>query len=162
MIITTSDFTGEYQVPQTRYSDLDLYINKYTKLYLEQMLGVELYKEFDADLDNGIPQTERFEVIFNSLSYDKDNCVYQSEGIKQMLVEFVYYHFTVESQLYNTSTGTMSTDSELSKPKPYANNIISAYNKAVSNSRVIQYYILDNKDDYEKENIQEIGYIDGI
>ena len=56
----------------------------------------------------------------------------------------------------------MSTDSELSKPKPYANNIISAYNKAVSNSRVIQYYILENKDDYTEENIQEISYIDGI
>ena len=162
MIITTTDFIGEYQVPATRYSNLDLYINKYSKLYLERLFGVELYKLFDADLVDGVPVLDRFVVLFNALSFDKDGCVYQSEGIKQMLVEFIYYHFTVESQLYNTSTGTMSTDSELSKPKPYANNIISAYNKAVSNSRVIQYYILENEDDYTEENIQEISYIDGI
>lgn len=162
MIITTTDFIGEYTVPSTRYSDLDLYINKYSKLYLERLFGVNLYNLFNADLVEGVPQENRFLTVFNALSYDKDGCVYQSEGIKMMLVEFVYYHFIVESQLYNTSTGTMSTDSELSKPKPYANNIISAYNKAVSNSRVIQLYILDNDEEYEEENIQEISYIDGI
>ena len=86
MIITTTDFIGEYQVPATRYSNLDLYINKYSKLYLEKLFGVELYKLFEADLVDGVPVLDRFVVLFNALSFDKNGCVYQSEGIKQMLV----------------------------------------------------------------------------
>ncbi len=162
MIVKATDFIGEYKVPKTLYSEIDQFIEDYEKSFLQRMLGVELYNLFVADLVDGVPQNQIYLNIFEPLAYDLNNIVYQSEGIKRMLVELIYYYYTVSVQTYNTDTGTMSTESEVSTKASYKNNIIVAYNKAVANAHVIQQYIFDNKEDYPTQNLQKIEYISGI
>jgi len=65
MIVTISDFeAGKYELSRGHYDNAKLqnYIDVFEKRYLIQLLGVELYNEFEADLaaGGGTPTETRF------------------------------------------------------------------------------------------------------
>ena len=147
-ITQTSDYIGEYKIHKSCYDDLELFIDKYEPYYLVRLLGADLKTAFDADLTPATPQTPQtspYTDIFNAFSIDDGDCLYISEGIKQMLVQFIYYHYITEQGYKNTQSGMVSANAENSV-KAMGYNDIKAYNEAISNWQVIQWYICDNED----------------
>ena len=165
-ILQTSDFTGEFKISSTVYSDLTTYIETYEKKYLLELMGAELYGLFIADLTPSTPQTpqtQRFIDLFNSFAIDDSNCIRRSEGIKQMLIQFVYFHFVRDVNYEQTDTGVMRTVSEVSGILPYNGfNLIEAYNNGVENFLNIQWFILDDPSTYPEENTQILAFTSGI
>jgi hypothetical protein len=164
-IVVKTDFKGEYNVSKTCYDQLDFYIEKYEHYYLVRLLGAELYTLLISDLtatDPQVPQTARFLSIFNSFDVDNGSCVVSSGGIRNMLVQFIYFHYVRETQTENTAGGTVTNSVELGVNAKFMGNIVQVYNQAVDNSHSIQWYICDNIEDYPEENIQLIENTCGI
>ena len=164
-IVVKTDFIGEYNVSKTCYDQLDTYIEKYEKHYLLKLLGGELYSLFIADLtvnDPQIPQTTRFINLYNPFYDDYESCLVISEGIRKMLVQFIYFHYVRELQFTNSASGTVTNSVELGINAKYQANIVQAYNEGVKNAQAIQWYICKNEDVYPEENIQEVEYTSGI
>lgn len=165
-IVQTSDFVGEYKVSQSRFTELAKYITKYEKQYLVKLLGSDLYDLFIADLTVTTPQTPQtaiYQSIFNSFKQDENNCIVFSEGIKQMLIMFIYFHYVRDMQNYNTIAGSVTNVNENSNASGYNGyNLIESYNDAIDTYRSIQWYIEENKSDYPDYNGQFIDYTSGI
>tara|TARA_R110001606_G_scaffold91591_3_gene204249 strand:+ start:1640 stop:2140 length:501 start_codon:yes stop_codon:yes gene_type:complete len=164
-IVVKTDFRGEYNISKNCYDQLDFFIEKYENYYLVRLLGAELYTLFIADLtvtNPQIPQTSRFLNIFNLFNIDDNNCIVISEGIREMLVQLIYFHYVRESQVINTAGGTVSNSVELGLNASFMGNIVQVYNQGVNNSHSIQWYICDNLNVYPEENIQILQNTSGI
>ncbi len=160
-IVVNSDFVGKYALNLNQYNidKIDLYIEKYEKYYLSQMLGAELYALFIADLDvNNEPQTPIYENIFNSFIRDYNSTVSTSNGIKEMLLGFIFYHITSDMVVNQTSIGGTKTKNENSTVMGKNASITTRFNEAVDTYKAIQCYILDNSVDYTTFNGQPIKY----
>ena len=164
-IVVNTDFKGEYNISKNCYDQIDSYIEKYEKKYLLKLLGAELYALFIADLtvsDPQVPQTTRFLDVFNAFAIDESNCVIESEGIRKMLTQLIYFHYVRENQVINTAGGTVSNSVELGLPASFKGNIVQSYNEGVNNSHSIQWFICDNSTVYPEENIQLLENTSGI
>ena len=165
-LVQTTDFIGEYKVSQSVYGDLSLYIEKYEKHYLMNLMGADLYNLFVADLTATtpqVPQTQRFLDIYNSFDIDKDSCIRSSEGMVKMLVQFIYFHYVRDTNYEQTDSGVMRTVSEVSSILPYNGyNLIESYNQGVKNYKEIQWFICDYTSVYPEENVQLLEYSCGI
>lgn len=155
-IIQTSDFVGEYQLASDNFSEHEVYIDRYEKFYLVMLLGADLYADFIADLTPTTPQTPQtpiYQSIFDSFDIDYSNCIYSSEGIKQMLVEFIYFHILRDLPNEKRLSGNVRLKSESAEAMPYNGlNLIPAYNQAVENYHNIQWYICENETNYPTYN----------
>ena len=157
-IVQTSDFTGRYKISTTRFSQLDTYIEKYEKYHLVRMLGKDLYDAFIADLTLTTPQTPqtlRFQNIFNPFDVvpNIDNCLLPSEGIKKMLIQFIYYYYLCDQSHQNTPVGQVVNQNENSVNTPYNGyNLIDVYNEGVKSYINIQEYVNANIVDYPEYN----------
>ena len=155
-IIQTSDFVGEYQLASDNFSEYEVYIDRYEKFYLVMLLGADLYADFIADLTPTtpqVPQTPIYQSIFEPFDIDYSNCIYSSEGIKQMLVEFIYFHILRDLPNEKRLSGNVRLKSESAEAMPYNGlNLIPAYNQAVENYHNIQWYICENETNYPTYN----------
>jgi len=164
-IVQASDFQGkgEYRIAQNCFSDFAPYIEKYEKKYLLQLLGAELYGLFIADLTPTtpqIPQTARFIQIFDPFDIDDNECVYSSEGIKAMLIQFIYFHIMRDNPNIKTVSGTVRMQNENSSDPIFNGfNLVESYNKGTRNAFKIQWYIDDNRATYPEENMQIFEYL---
>ena len=162
-IIQLSDFTGEYKLPDNKYFDKQLYLDKYEKEYLVNCLGAELYKLFIADLVGGVPQSQTYLDIYNEFQEDNNNCVRQSEGMVKALVQVVYFYIIRDLAVSKTNTGVVFNDNETAKGPFYSGyNIVESYNEGIKNLREIQWYICDNSTNYPDYNGQYLSYNAGL
>tara|TARA_R110001632_G_C11291678_1_gene412907 strand:- start:542 stop:1042 length:501 start_codon:yes stop_codon:yes gene_type:complete len=164
-IVVNTDFKGEYNISKNCYDQIDSYIEEYEKKYLLKLLGAELYALFIADLtvtEPQVPQTTRFLDIFNSFAKDESNCIIESEGMRKMLTQLIYFHYVRENQVINTAGGTVSNSVELGLNASFKGNIVQVYNQGINNSHSIQWYICDNLTVYPEENIQILQNTSGI
>lgn len=160
-IVINSEFVGKYALNLNQYNidKIDLYIEKYEKYYLSHMLGAELYALFIADLDvNNEPQTPIYENIFNSFIRDYNSTVSISNGIKEMLLGFIYYEILSDLIVNQTSIGGTKPKNENSTVMGKNTSITTRFNEAVDTCKAIQCYILDNIVDYTTFNGQPIKY----
>lgn len=164
-IVDLNDFVGEIKLPKTSFSDIDKYIEQCEEDVLINLLGAELYGLFKADLTTSepqIPQTDRFIKLFNPFYIDKDDLIVCSKGMKKMLAQFIYFEFIRDLQYEQTASGTMKTNSELGIHAEGLSNEVAIYNKAVNNVHAIQWYIYENKENYQEENSQTFNHTSGI
>lgn len=166
-IVLSTDFVGEYAIPQTCFNsvEFDFFIEKYEKVYLVQLMGAELYDLFIADLDGATPQapqTQRFIDIFEEFQIDDSICLIVSEGMRKMMVQFIYFHYVRENQTLNTANGTVTNSVELGTNAAFQGNIVQAYNQGVRNAHGIQWFILDDHTVYTEENVQPFLFTSGI
>jgi hypothetical protein len=152
-ILNISDFgAGKYELHTGMYTvdKLQDYIDRYEARYLIDLLGATLYAEFIADLVAGVPQSPKFEVIFNALSVEGPNCVKHSEGIKDLLKGFIYFEYAKDLINQMTSIGnTVPTGENSEKATTLYTTFYNRYNEAVRSYRVIQYYICSNPENYD-------------
>ena len=165
-IVTKSDFTGEYLIAQDQYSNIDSYIATYEKKYLTMLLGADLYALFIADLtptSPQVPQTQRFLDVFNPFDKDECNSLIVSQGMKQMLIQFIYFHVLRDNLNFKSTTGTVRMKNENSSESMYNGyNLVESYNQGVCNAWSIQWFVNDNSADYSEENMQHFELMSGI
>jgi len=155
MFLDPSDFVGKYKIAKDCYSkpELQMYIDKYEKIYLQDLMGCELYDAFIADLndaDSPRPQSNRFRVIFDSLC-EEDACgvIYRSDGILEMLKGYVYYQYVIDQSYKNTIVGTVVNETAFSREVAVSKSSIeSRYNLSTDTYISIQLFIMENKDLY--------------
>ena len=144
-IIQITDFAqGKYVIPTNPMQDTDLqtYIDDAQRSFLLQLLGVELYDLFIADLVNNVPQSARFIKIFDPFTDQTNDVLTISDGMKEMLKGFVYYIYLRDLVNRATTTGLTKTLPE------NAENVSGIwfdlnrrYNEAVETYKVIQNYV---------------------
>ena len=162
-ILTPDDFgSGEYKVPQNCFDSIQDYLDKYEKLYLTRVLGAELYDLFVADLLNGVPQTAKYLTIFNEFRIDENSCIRISEGIKEMLKQFCYYHIIRDLGVKKGIGGVGKFTDSVGETSYKGFNIVEAFNEGVDNVYAIQWYICDNDTDYPEYNGEYFKYQSGI
>jgi hypothetical protein len=160
-IVLNSDFVGKYELTLSDFTEplIDTYITKYEKHYLVKMLGKTLYDLFIANLVNGVPTSAIYLTIFNPLYVDSYiNSESESNGIKEMLLGFIYYHYTLDAQQMQTSTGVTSPKGENSEGVNLNSITISRFNENVQSYKTIQSYIQQNSSDYPTFNGKELKY----
>ena len=161
-----SDFTGIIAVSSNKFTDdgIQDYIDKWESKYLQDLLGVDLYNEFIADLDTApnitpasIPTDAKFTVIFNSFALDDGSCIRRSEGMKQMLRYLIYFDYVRDRNFAIDITGANKASySNAETVKINETRAIENWNLGIKTYNMIQWYITDNPNsyDYSLENMQ--------
>ena len=159
MILSIQDFVGKYALHTGMYdvNKLQDYIDIYEPRYLKNLLGIDLYNQFQSDLLNNVPQSPNFIKIFNEFSEDLGYNFYtnygvgyssnqlDSEGILQMLKGFIYFEYAKDLVNQMTPYGNVKPLSENSEVANTGFSMIyTRYNEAIRSYRSIQSYIRYN------------------
>ena len=159
MFLTIGDFaangkfelhTGAYNVGRLQY-----YIDKYEKRYLVELLGADLYAEFEADviLGLGVPTEPRFIKIYEPFQIDYNWTILYSDGMHEMLKGFIYYEFIKDTINQTTPVGMVTPSGENSRDtNSLYQQMYTRYNDAVRMYKAIQEEITNNSGDYSEFN----------
>lgn len=127
-IITPDYFQKQYTIPNVDEMDsknatvLEICIDQYVRLCLQNALGFNLWKELDSNITDGvldIGAPQKWLDLVNGKTYTKDSKTFTwkgliyTEGIYKgsLLVPFVYYLFLKENVSLLTGTGEKVLDS---------------------------------------------------
>ncbi len=145
LLINKVDFIGTYKVAQNTYTDIDAYITKYEEAYLIDLLGVELFNLFKTYVTTPLTNAD-YLYIREPFKYDQNSCIISSEGMKSMLLGFVYWEYMRGQKIKKTISGAVVNQSENSREASINNtDIYQKFNDAIKTYEVIQFYIRDNK-----------------
>lgn len=188
-ITAASNYTGFTAVALNDYNTTQLaaYITKYETFYLLDLLGQELYDLFVADLNgSGVPQSARFLAIYNALTiddpfYDKNYKPFQkygsywfgttgnaykqlkSEGIKEMLKNFIWFHWSRDQRFQGQQAGVNIQIQETSREaisNEFAMVIEQRFNNAVASYQAIRVYMQTNLATYPELKGEEKCFIE--
>jgi hypothetical protein len=150
LIIASSDFSSIIATDVYTVSEVDGAIDTYEKQLIIELLGVELGDLFIDDLDvNGVPTTQRFTDIFESWFKQYDDVIYQSVGMKQMLVWWVFFFYVREQWQDNSINGNVESEGSISRDSKMSYvTLIKNYNVAIKTYKSIQKFIEENKSTY--------------
>jgi hypothetical protein len=158
--VISSDFIQKFELSTGMYSNhkIDEYIDRYEDQYLIQLLGVELYNLFIADLDlNNIPQSDRFKKIFDPFNEQIGFSLMMSRGIKDMLIGFIYFEYLKDLITKTTNVGVTKPQEQNSKIITAHTTIYGRYNESIRTYNAIQEYILLSMNDYnEFKGVQKL------
>jgi len=148
-ILNITDFnSGRYKIPLNpeQNTDLQIQIDYVENYYLKRLFGIDLYNLFIADLALpvvGEPTDPRFVKVFDSFDYQYTNdCIYTSEGIKEMLKGLTYFYYLRDLNKIVTTVGTTIAKSANSENvSALWANVTSRYNESVDTFNVIQLYM---------------------
>lgn len=156
LILTTSDFdTGQVKLPMDKFTkpDIQFYIDKYEKQILLNLLGCDLYADFETDwnLSPGNPTALKFQEIYKPFCKDDSFCKQHiSLGIKEMLKLFVYFYYLRDLPVKNNIGGIKKNEQANStEANFFETNIFTNYNEAISTFWAIQWIICDNPNNYD-------------
>jgi hypothetical protein len=165
ILINSDDFVGVFELSQGTYQDddIDAYIDQREKDILVNLLGVELFDLFEADLVAQVPATPIYQTIYNPFQFDDDSCVRLSDGMKKMLLGLIYFYYVRDDSSVNTAMGNRVNDAENSRESNSSERgLVQRYNKAIDTYQSIQWYICDFKTDYPTYNGQHKSHTSGI
>ena len=152
MFVSILDFeaSGKYELHTGIYdvARLSAYIKKYEKLYLIQLLGVDLYNDFISNLTS-----PKYVYIFDAFEIDYERCIIISEGIKEMLFGFIYFEYLKDLTNQITPNGNVRPIGENSADVSTLYTMMyNRYNESINSYRAIQTYICKNLNDYDTFN----------
>lgn len=166
MILSIDDFINKWELSTGMYDQPKLtdYIQKYEERYLIHLFGADLYKSFLNDLTASSPQTPQspnFVKVFEPFYMDWNsptlsgltplygwtmNGILESDGIKDMLLGFIYWEYARDLMNQQTPYGNVKQRAELSHVVDSPHSLIwERYNQAIRNYRTIQEYIVSNE-----------------
>jgi len=155
MILNINDFEyGRTKIALNPVQEIDLgrYIDSVESEYLPRLFGKELYDLFVADWDSvtGVPISARFLEVYNSFLFQNTYVLIQSEGIKEMLKDIVYYLFVRDLVSRVSTVGLELVLGENTQSvSAIQHDITSRYNQGIDTFQTIQYYMsIFNKTDF--------------
>jgi hypothetical protein len=140
---------GQYKININKHNEADVQacIDSVEELALIQLFGVDFK---DIVLQGVVDLVQIYEKLYNPFTF-QDSCdrIWQSKGVKEMLLGFVYFEWFATHSVAVVLDGQRENESENSKSASSlkANNE-KRYNDAVKTYRAIQAYINDNLDIY--------------
>lgn len=149
--VNIGDFENKFELSTGMYSNSKLqnYIDRYEDIYLVEMLGVELYNQFIADLNlQNYPNSNKFIKLFNPFNEQISFTLMISKGMKDMLVGFIYFEYLKDLVTQTTSVGVTKPQEQNSKVITSHTTIYGRYNESIKTYNAIQEYILFNMTDY--------------
>lgn len=146
LLVVKGDFTGVYALSASLSNNIDPYIAEYEKKYLRELLGADLFTLFEASVSAYVP-VDPYLVLFNEINTDEIYGLLHSDGIKKMLLGFLWYEFATGTAHKHTDTGIVANINENAINADFS-LAFAKYNKAIDSYRSIQYYIQKNIRDY--------------
>lgn len=161
IILQTSDFIGRYELAKAVATNeiLQDVIDTFEKSTLYKLLGKELADLLIADLDNGEPQTTRFQTIFEAIYDDTDGAVAESRGIKEILKAVVYYEYTKETLAKQTQSGVaiqITENGTILSPLAAIRKGERLQNDVIESWETIQWYCEQNGTTYPEYNASNV------
>ena len=158
ILINKTDFIDTFALSQSIGDTIDPYIDQYEEQYLQLLMGVELYGLFKADLVSQVPVTAKYLAIYNKIAEDYSGGVLLSEGLKSMMLGFIWFEYVRITAYKHTGTGVVVDVNEISKNANWQTGFIyKRYNESIKDWEVIQWYICNNSADYAEYNGQPKG-----
>lgn len=153
MIVTIADFTGVYEISVNNYNQVRIQeaIDRYEGYYLKRLLGLTFASAFIADLVDGEPVNPDYLTIFNPLDIQDDFMMWNSQGIKDILLACIYYHYITEKTVQDSMSGAVRSDAEVAKVVTHDNAFRMAeirWNSMVPSWETVQKYCVDNEATY--------------
>lgn len=148
-ITTPADFNGQYSINRNKHNEASIQacIDSVEELVLLELFGVD----FKAIVLQGVvDEIVIYENLYNPFNF-QDSCdrIWQSKGIKEMLLGFVYFEWFATHSVAVVLDGQRENESENSKSaSSLKSNNEKRYNDAVKTYRAIQAYINENLDIY--------------
>lgn len=171
-LISASDFAGIYKISQqsSTTTELNDFIEQMEPEYLAELFGAELSVLFLADINAGVPTTERFLNVYNAFILDgqssgslstfyvgspfnpyfpggdprEQNTIQQSFGMKDMLTGLTYFEFMKDGAVQAGPSGLSSPDT-MTSTKPgsggRSQKLSEKYNRAIKSYQAIQWYM---------------------
>lgn len=114
-IVVPADFVGEVNIPNTgdtylgTNSNVQYFINKYEPIFLENLLGYDLYQLYLIGI-TPVP----VEPATNPVTYQPIAQIWINiqTMAKPLLINFIYYYYKLDEVTYSSSTGESRTKSE--------------------------------------------------
>ena len=155
--ITYKDFgKGKWELASGMYEQQKIngYIDLYTNKLLAQLLGVEMYNLFVANLDpiTFQPIDAKYLAIYNPFMHEQNNCnIIISDGMIDMIKGFIYFEYLKDQINQVWVSGNVAPIGENSKDiSTLSQQIYTRYNQGVFTYHAIQQYICDNSNEYPK------------
>lgn len=164
-LITINDFKGELSLALTKsdINQLNEVIDTITPEYMQKLLGIDVYEDFETDIVNDTPEA-KWTNLWNGVKYT-DNYTSASvkfEGCKKMMVHFIYYHLK-KSNTFATLQGDYNNEvdnSTISNNDVTNRKIDKIFNKGydiyVNAFNFMKSSLLDGRSDYDGIMFQEI------
>jgi len=167
LITATTDFVGKYKISQDNFSatELQSYLDKYEPIYLNKLMGAELYALFVTDYNSAPanqPTAARFVAMFDAFQTDDGNLLYISEGIEEMLLGILYFEFVRDLPFKVQVSGTSKPVKSISSnAQAYEAGLYNRFNRGVDTYCAIQ-WLIDDSTDYPEENMQPLSKTFGL
>lgn len=160
ILINSSDFIGKYKISTNtaQATELDNFIEQYETNYLYDLLGKTLADLFIASVVNYEPVGAAYLAIYNVIELDLTCSVERNEGMKNMLLGFIYFEWLRKSPIKSTISGQVVSTNENSIPIMDNWGMTNRYNSSVNDYQIIQYYINQHLTDYPNYKGQYKGY----
>jgi len=121
-LIDQTYFIKELSIPNLNEMDsdtlttLNIDIDKYVRLVLQNALGYELFKDLDSNITSGVLDSgadQKWKDLVNGVEYTKDGKTYRWKGLiftegnykGSLLAKYVYYYWLKDSISLLTGTG---------------------------------------------------------
>lgn len=151
LLIVKGDFVGKYALAtSTKGNDnIDVYIAEYEEQILIDLLGLELFELFKADVDSGTkkPVTPIYLTLYDKLNFNLCDQLLTSFGIKNILLSIIYFYYVRDNPIKQTVNGPVEIQTEVSQ-KVDKSFLYLRYNEGIISYTVIQRYCLDKTDVY--------------
>lgn len=147
LLIVKGDFVAPYALATSISDTITAYISEWEEKYLRELLGADLFTIFKADVTTYLPGTAKYVTIFNEINLDECGFLLHSDGMKKMLLGFIWYEYVSGTAHQHTNTGVVADVNEISLNADFS-LAMRQYNKSVETYKAIQYYINKNIRDY--------------
>jgi hypothetical protein len=150
MIVTTNDFTGQWEIAKafTGATKLSDRINDIEPKIMVELFGAEMYDEYTTAIGLAEP-LEKWTKLRDAFHFDGYTKAYVSQGIKTMLKCFVYASYNEKGNSVPTTNGNINLKSEGgSKVVDNYETLYGVYNQGIKTFQAIQEYIKENSEDY--------------
>lgn len=157
MVIDRADFVNKFEI-HTKYTNdnkLNSYCERYEVNYLVDLFGVELYNLFIAEIELPI-----YDILLNEILFQDGSEIYNSKGIKSMLLGFIYFEYQRDGAKQETVNSSVKIKSNVSEMASFGiRNLQSWYNESVETYKAIQAYLKLNSDVYPTYAGVDTAYI---
>ena len=157
LIVVKDDFTGKYDLVKSINDKIESYIETYEESYLRELLGIDLFNLYKANVVNHLPVNSSYLTITNPLFIEQNGYSIVSKGIKDMLLGFIFFEYVRDNKIKQSMSGSIVNGVDNSNNDFTQEFLFQRYNESIDIYKNIQLYIELNKATYPTYN----GFIKG-
>jgi hypothetical protein len=158
LLIVKNDFVGKYELVKNINDTIDSYISIYEENYLRELLGINLFNLYKANVVNHLPVTASYLTITNPLFIEQNGYNIISAGLKNMLLGFIFFEYVRDAKIKQSMSGSVVNKVDSSSNDFTQEFLYQRYNESIDIYKNIQTYIELNKDIYPSYNGFTKGY----